>query len=139
MVDLKIDNQVKLESAIDLIFEKAVSEPGFSVAYANMCRVLTDAYKVPANQTKEGNKPGSTMTSRKILLNKCQKEFESESSAEKSIEADKQIHHDSEEKEKEWKEEIAHREWLHRKRTLGNIRFIGELFKLKMISENIMH
>ena len=43
MVELKIDNQTKLESAIELIFEKAISEPGFSVAYANMCRVLTDA------------------------------------------------------------------------------------------------
>ena len=26
-----------------------------------------------------------------------------------------------------------------RKRSLGNIRFIGELFKLKMLSETIMH
>ena len=42
MLALKIDNAKKLEAAIDLIFEKAVSEPNFSVAYANMCRVLTD-------------------------------------------------------------------------------------------------
>lgn len=26
-----------------------------------------------------------------------------------------------------------------KKRTLGNIRFIGELFKLKILTENIMH
>ena len=26
-----------------------------------------------------------------------------------------------------------------KKRSLGNIRFIGELFKLKMLTENIMH
>ena len=35
------------------------------------------------------------MTFRKILLNKCQKEFESESTSEKQIEADKEIHFDS--------------------------------------------
>jgi len=43
MTDLKVDTVPKLEKAIELIFEKAISEPGFSVAYANMCRVLTDA------------------------------------------------------------------------------------------------
>ena len=43
MTSLKIDSVVKLEKANELIFEKAISEPGFSVAYANMCRVLTDA------------------------------------------------------------------------------------------------
>ena len=43
MTTLKIDTVEKLELANELIFEKAVSEPGFSVAYANMCRVLTDA------------------------------------------------------------------------------------------------
>ena len=42
MIALKIDNVIKLEAAIGLIFEKAVSEPGFSVAYANMCRILTN-------------------------------------------------------------------------------------------------
>ena len=43
MTTLKIDTVEKLELANEFIFEKAVSEPGFSVAYANMCRVLTDA------------------------------------------------------------------------------------------------
>ena len=43
MTALNVDSVPKLEKAIDLIFEKAISEPGFSVAYANMCRVLTDA------------------------------------------------------------------------------------------------
>ena len=44
MMDLKLDTSAKLECAITLIFQKAISEPGFSVAYANMCRVLTDRF-----------------------------------------------------------------------------------------------
>lgn len=38
--ELAIDTEERLKGAIDLIFEKAISEPNFSVAYANMCRCL---------------------------------------------------------------------------------------------------
>merc|ERR1719153_2073946 len=37
---LPIDSQTKLQACMELIFEKAVDEPGFSVAYAKMCQVL---------------------------------------------------------------------------------------------------
>lgn len=40
VTDLKIDTEERLKGAIDLIFEKAILEPNFSVAYANMCRCL---------------------------------------------------------------------------------------------------
>lgn len=38
--ELTIDTEEKLKGVIDLIFEKAISEPDFSVAYANMCRCV---------------------------------------------------------------------------------------------------
>lgn len=38
--ELTIDTEERLKGAIDLIFEKAILEPNFSVAYANMCRCL---------------------------------------------------------------------------------------------------
>ena len=37
------------------------------------------------------------------------------------------------------KKELSVTKVSMRKRSLGNIRFIGELFKLKMLSETIMH
>lgn len=40
VTDLKIDTEERLKGTIDLIFEKAISEPNFSVAYAGMCRCL---------------------------------------------------------------------------------------------------
>jgi len=137
IIELKIDTQVKLEATIDLIFEKAVSEPVFSVAYANMCRVLAEQYKnVPSS---DENGKSSTTTFRKILLNKCQKEFEKEKESDKAIEDDKLKNFDTEEEKTNWLKEIDYREQQLRRRTRGNIRFIGELFKLKMISETIMH
>lgn len=41
VTELTIDTEERLKGVIDLIFEKAISEPNFSVAYANMCRCLT--------------------------------------------------------------------------------------------------
>lgn len=138
IIELKINSQTKLEAAIDLIFEKAVSEPVFSVAYANMCRVLAEQYKnVPTSADESGKQ--QTTTFRKILLNKCQKEFEKEKENDKAIEDDKLKEFETKEEKAEWLKEIEYKEQQLRRRTRGNIRFIGELFKLKMISETIMH
>lgn len=38
--DLTIDTEERLKGVIDLVFEKAIDEPGFSVAYGNMCSCL---------------------------------------------------------------------------------------------------
>lgn len=38
--DLDIDNPDRLQGVIDLVFDKAVDEPNFSVAYAKMCKEL---------------------------------------------------------------------------------------------------
>uniref|UniRef100_A0A8I5NTC8 Eukaryotic translation initiation factor 4 gamma 1 n=1 Tax=Papio anubis TaxID=9555 RepID=A0A8I5NTC8_PAPAN len=70
VTQLAIDTEERLKGVIDLIFEKAISEPNFSVAYANMCRCLM-ALKVPTTE-----KPTVTVNFRKLLLNRCQKEFE---------------------------------------------------------------
>ncbi|XP_065655366.1 uncharacterized protein LOC136081661 isoform X3 [Hydra vulgaris] len=135
MKQLNIDTKEKLEIAIDLIFEKAVSEPVYSVAYANLCHRLIDCFKQPMTDTST---PNGTITFRRILLNKCQKEFNKDSSDEKLLE-DKSRTFDTEAESKLRKADLDKREIMNRRRMLGNIRFIGELFKLKMISENIIH
>lgn len=40
VTDLTVDTEERLKGVIDLVFEKAIDEPSFSVAYANMCRGL---------------------------------------------------------------------------------------------------
>lgn len=50
VTELTIDTEERLKGVIDLIFEKAISEPNFSVAYANMCRCLmgvSEAFNPP--------------------------------------------------------------------------------------------
>uniref|UniRef100_A0A8B9KDM9 Eukaryotic translation initiation factor 4 gamma 1 n=1 Tax=Astyanax mexicanus TaxID=7994 RepID=A0A8B9KDM9_ASTMX len=135
VTELTIDTEERLKGVIDLIFEKAISEPNFSVAYANMCRCLM-GLKVPTT-----DKPGVTVNFRKLLLNRCQKEFEKDKDDDEIFEK-KQKELDAatvgEEKQR-LKEELEEAKDKARRRSLGNIKFIGELFKLKMLTENIMH
>ncbi|XP_037357064.2 eukaryotic translation initiation factor 4 gamma 3 isoform X1 [Talpa occidentalis] len=132
---LTVDTEERLKGVIDLVFEKAIDEPSFSVAYANMCRCLV-TLKVPM-----ADKPGNTVNFRKLLLNRCQKEFEKDKADDDVFE--------KKQKELEAANAPEERTRLHdeleeakdkaRRRSIGNIKFIGELFKLKMLTEAIMH
>ncbi|XP_048659960.1 eukaryotic translation initiation factor 4 gamma 1 isoform X6 [Marmota marmota marmota] len=135
VTQLAIDTEERLKGVIDLIFEKAISEPNFSVAYANMCRCLM-ALKVPTTE-----KPTVTVNFRKLLLNRCQKEFEKDKDDDEVFEK-KQKEMDeaaTAEERGRLKEELEEARDIARRRSLGNIKFIGELFKLKMLTEAIMH
>uniref|UniRef100_A0A8C1RS98 Eukaryotic translation initiation factor 4 gamma, 1a n=1 Tax=Cyprinus carpio TaxID=7962 RepID=A0A8C1RS98_CYPCA len=135
VTELSIDTEERLKGVIDLIFEKAISEPSFSVAYANMCRCLM-GLKVPTT-----DKPGVTVNFRKLLLNRCQKEFEKDKDDDVIFEQkQKELDAATEEEERQrLNEELVDAKDKARRRSLGNIKFIGELFKLKMLTEPIMH
>ncbi|XP_036822947.1 eukaryotic translation initiation factor 4 gamma 1 isoform X4 [Oncorhynchus mykiss] len=134
VTELTIDTEERLKGVIDLIFEKAISEPNFSVAYANMCRCLM-GLKVPTT-----DKPGVTVNFRKLLLNRCQKEFEKDQDDDVIFEAkQKEMEAAKEEEKAGLKATLEEAKDQARRRSLGNIKFIGELFKLKMLTEAIMH
>ncbi|KAM3921384.1 eukaryotic translation initiation factor 4 gamma 3 isoform 8-T8 [Leptodactylus fuscus] len=135
VMDLTVDTEERLKGVIDLVFEKAIDEPSFSVAYANMCRCLA-TLKVPM-----ADKPGSTVNFRKLLLNRCQKEFEKDKADDDVFEKkqkDLELATTPEEKTR-LQEELEEARDKARRRSIGNIKFIGELFKLKMLTEAIMH
>ncbi|KAM8849846.1 eukaryotic translation initiation factor 4 gamma 1a isoform 3-T10 [Spinachia spinachia] len=135
VMDMTIDTEERLKGTIDLIFEKAISEPNFSVAYANMCRCLL-GLKVPTS-----DKPGVFVNFRKLLLNRCQKEFEKDQDDDEIFERkQKELEAAKEGEERErLRVELQDSRDQARRRSLGNIKFIGELFKLKMLTEAIMH
>uniref|UniRef100_A0A8C8IXB5 Eukaryotic translation initiation factor 4 gamma, 1a n=1 Tax=Oncorhynchus tshawytscha TaxID=74940 RepID=A0A8C8IXB5_ONCTS len=133
VTELTIDTEERLKGVIDLIFEKAISEPNFSVAYANMCRCLM-GLKVPTT-----DKPGVTVNFRKLLLNRCQKEFEKDQDDDVIFEAKQKEMEAAKEEKAGLKAELEEAKDKARRRSLGNIKFIGELFKLKMLTEAIMH
>ncbi|KAK3538854.1 hypothetical protein QTP86_017973, partial [Hemibagrus guttatus] len=123
VTELTIDTEERLKGVVDLVFKKAVSEPDFSVTYANMCRYFM-WLEVPTSDNS-----GASVNLRRLLLNRCQKEFQRDK--------------DDEEKQKELdaptEEEVQQRVNAARCHSLGNVKFIGELFKLKMMKEQVMH
>ncbi|XP_030077926.1 eukaryotic translation initiation factor 4 gamma 3 isoform X5 [Microcaecilia unicolor] len=135
VTDLTVDTEERLKGVIDLVFEKAIDEPSFSVAYGNMCRCLA-TLKVPM-----ADKPGNTVNFRKLLLNRCQKEFEKDKADDDVFEKkQKELESATTPEEKtRLQDELEEAKDKARRRSIGNIKFIGELFKLKMLTEAIMH
>lgn len=125
---LPIDTPDRLKGVINLVFDKAVDEPNFSVAYAKMC-----------NELRSKDVQGSSF--RKILITRCQQEFEKNKDAEskhteqklKKIKAETDP-----EKRKELQFLYEEEERKVRMKSVGNIRFIGELYKLGMLTGPIM-
>lgn len=126
---LDIDNFAKLESFVELIFEKAIIEPGLSEDCANFCHILVDQISnVPTSSV------GKTVSFRKRLIAKCQAEFK------KGTHDDKQLATDKSNTKLIDNGTINGTGMLNdRQRMLGIIRFICELHKLQIITENIMH
>ncbi|XP_060794246.1 eukaryotic translation initiation factor 4 gamma 3 isoform X7 [Neoarius graeffei] len=135
VTDLTIDTEERLKGVIDLVFEKAIDEPSFSVAYGNMCSCLA-TLKVPM-----ADKPTSTVNFRKLLLNRCQKEFEKDKVNDDVFEKkQRELEAAASASERErLQEELEEAKDKARRRSIGNIKFIGELFKLRMLTEAIMH
>jgi len=133
--ELAIDSEAKLGNCMELVFEKAVDEPAFSVAYAQMCKVM-QMKKVPIEGQEE-----QFVNFRKLLISRCQREFEKDYMGD--LDRDQYIKDmndaKTEEDKKRVKAEFEFNERRLRRRSLGNIRFIGELYKLQMLTARIMH
>lgn len=133
---LEINNQKRLQGVIDLVFEKAIDEPNFSVAYATMCYKLS-MLKVPADNATS---PDQVVNFRALLINKCQKQFETKIVDEKLLQIEKQLQEcDDAVQKKELQLIFEDENRRVRMRSVGNVRFIGELYKLKMLTNKIMN
>jgi translation initiation factor 4G len=126
VVEVNIDNPVTLAMVVYLIFDKALMEPTRCEMYANFCSHLSQALP-------DFNEDNEKITFKKLLINKCQEEFERGEREE--AEADKT---EDEGEVKQTQEETEEKR-LTRRRMLGNIRLIGELYKKRMLTERIMH
>ena len=121
-------------------FPKAVDEPEFSVAYAKMCEVLRSK-KVTSEASEGRRSEPHKMDFQRMMITRCQREFERdymEGFDRKKFEEDLKAA-ESEERKKEMQLEYEDKERRARRRSLGNIRFIGELYNLRMLTDRIMH
>ncbi len=125
----------QLTQVVNLIVDAALAEPAFGMLYANLCSQLNDS--LPSIKHVSLDESGQPMmhngaqvetdvTFKKLLLNKCQSEFE-----------DLAVNAQPSESVSAEEAELIRSKAKARK--LGTIKFIGELFKCGMISPKIIH
>jgi len=113
-----------LDEVIGLSFQKAILEPHFANLYAELCVKLSKqcaSFDDPENPTKK-------ITFKRILLNRCQDEFEKKRKEEAAKET-------AECKTEEEREEARFKQ---RRRMMGNIKFIGELYNRNLLPSSVV-
>jgi len=109
---IQYQDQVALQTLVRLIFDMALLQGHYCKMYAELCSKLNGRLVgVSASPTSSPSDP-QPATFRRALLSKCQPEFENRDEAQMTP--------------------------IDRKRKLGNIRFVGELFKMQMLPEKII-
>ncbi|XP_023168986.2 eukaryotic translation initiation factor 4 gamma 1 isoform X3 [Drosophila hydei] len=144
IIKLKIDTPDKMNEVIVLVFEKAIDEPNFSVSYARLCHRLISEVKARDVRMESGTK-SNLQHFRNALLDKTEKEFTQnvsqgaakEKKLQPIVEKIKKCNDPNEKAELEALLEEEERKI--RRRSGGTVRFIGELFKISMLTGKIIY
>merc|ERR1711939_8228 len=125
-----------LRQVIQLTFEKATDEAHWAPMYAAFCRRMLESMSADIRDEGIKDKAGNVVTGgnlfRKYLLNRCQEEFE----------RGWKINIPRAEGQSEEAAMLSDEYYIAaaaKRRGLGLVKFIGELFKLQMLTERIMH
>uniref|UniRef100_A0A672IH08 Eukaryotic translation initiation factor 4 gamma 2 n=1 Tax=Salarias fasciatus TaxID=181472 RepID=A0A672IH08_SALFA len=129
LLNVGVDSKLVLKGIILLIVDKALEEPKYSQLYAQLClRLAEDAPNFEGPSENETSQKQNT-TFRRLLISKLQDEFENRA---RNVEIfDKQ--------EGTLTPEEEEQRGIAKHKMLGNIKFIGELGKLNLIHESILH
>lgn len=143
-----------LIQVIKLVFEKATDEAAWSEMYARLCRKMMETISTKVQDDGIRNSDGKPIAGgqlfRKYLLNRCQEDFErgwvakeatAAAAATKSTEdkAAKAAAEGNKDDESALYSDEYYAAQKAKRQGLGLVKFIGELFKLQMLTERIMH
>ncbi|PYH43173.1 putative eukaryotic translation initiation factor subunit eIF-4F [Aspergillus saccharolyticus JOP 1030-1] len=126
-----------LRQVIQLTFEKATDEAHWASIYAKFCKSMLESMSPEIKDENIHDKNGNVVAGgslfRKYLLNRCQEEFERGWKVNLPPKPEGQTEEAAMMSDEYYKAAAAKR------RGLGLVKFIGELYKLGMLTERIMH
>ncbi|XP_055541064.1 eukaryotic translation initiation factor 4 gamma 1-like [Wyeomyia smithii] len=133
----EIDTEERLDGCIKILFEKAIMEPNFTDTYAQMCKEVGGIIQICTGDNQQAN-------FKRKLITQCQREFEKhhtdkEQNANEIEESKKKATEEQTDDIEDLQFELEEKDIRIRRRALGTIRFIGELFKHKQLTHKIMY
>lgn len=147
-----------LTRIVGLVYEKAIDEATWSEMYARLCRKMMEQISPNVHDDGVRNAEGRPITGgllfRKYLLNRCQEDFERGWAAKDSTavaakakasedQAEKEVNEKSNEENSDEEIHLYSDEYYAaqkaKRQGLGLMKFIGDLYKLQMLTERIMH
>lgn len=116
--EMKIEKPQHVDELINLVFEKAVAEPNFKECYTKLCQQISKMYQPPPNSSTR-----SDFDFKRKLITRVQHEFNTciEISQKNVGDFESEVDYDS-----------------VRKRAIGSVQFVGELFNFELLSLKIM-
>ncbi|KAE8385089.1 hypothetical protein BDV23DRAFT_25296 [Aspergillus alliaceus] len=126
-----------LRQVIQLTFEKATDEAHWASIYAKFCKRMLESMSPEIKDENIRDKTGNVVVGgslfRKYLLNRCQEEFE------RGWKVNLPPKPEGETEEAAMMSDEYYKAAAAKRRGLGLVKFIGELYKLGMLTERIMH
>jgi translation initiation factor 4G len=126
-----------LRQVIQLTFEKATDEAHWASMYAMFCKRMLESMSPDIKDENIKDKHGQVVTGgnlfRKYLLNRCQEEFE------RGWKVNLPPKPEGQTEEAVMLSDEYYIAAAAKRRGLGLVKFIGELYKLGMLTERIMH
>lgn len=126
-----------LRQVIQLTFEKATDEAHWASIYAKFCKRMLESMSPEIKDENIRDKSGSVVAGgslfRKYLLNRCQEEFE------RGWKVNLPPKPEGHTEEAAMMSDEYYAAAAAKRRGLGLVKFIGELYKLGMLTERIMH
>ena len=126
-----------LRQVIQLTFEKATDEAHWAEMYAQFCKRMLESMSPEIKDENILDKKGDVVVGgalfRKYLLTRCQTEFE------RGWKTNLPEKPEGETEEAAMLSDDYYLQATAKRRGLGLVRFIGELYKLQMLTERIMH
>lgn len=132
--EIDIKTEEKLRRMIELIFDKAVDEPAFCEQYAKLCQAMATITVRPDDESDKMVKFNT------LLLERCQNCFETDKYKDLNLEERMKAIEECTDKDRREQmiEELDHEKRMVRKRSLGNIKLIGALYKNDRLKSEIM-
>jgi translation initiation factor 4G len=126
-----------LRQVIQLTFEKATDEAHWAPMYAKFCKRMLESMSPEIKDENIKDKAGNVVAGgslfRKYLLNRCQEEFE------RGWKVNLPPKPEGESEAAALMSDEYYIAAAAKRRGLGLVKFIGELYKLGMLTERIMH